>query len=656
MREPVERRLAAILAADVAGYSRLMGADEEGTLERLKAHRRQLIDPKITEHRGRIVKTTGDGVLAEFPSVVDAVRCAAEVQRAMIDRNAEVREDERIAFRIGVNLGDIIVDGDDIFGDGVNVAARLEGLAEPGGICISRVVRDQIRDKLSYPFEDMGEQSVKNIARPVRIYAMNPAAVASTPLVAVPAYPVSGRRRTRPRRAIVIVAIVAAAVGVAIAAWWVLPKGNSPTLAVQSPAAASAQVASASVPRLSIVVLPFLNLSNDPTQEYFADGVTDDLTTDLTRITGSFVIARDTAFTFKGKAVDVKQIGKELGVRYALEGSIRRAGQQVQANVQLIDTETGAHVWADRFNADRADLAKAQDEIVSRLARTLQLEIVEAATRRIEREKPANPEASDFVMRGWAWYYRPTTTASLQEAQRAFERALEIDPQSVDAKIGLAWIVTEYVAEVRPHVVNGASISREQDMAHADQLLREALERDRDQPKAYFVLGRLRRLQNRLIESKNELEKAIALDQNNATAIRQLGITLLFLGQPEAALSHLEYALRLDPLVQNVWFAYFWLGDCQLLLGHADQAIDFLIKSRDANPRAFPLLLAAALGLRGDIDQAKDALAESLKLNPKLNSFAQLAKLPNWNASPQYAALREKTFDVGLRRAGFPEN
>src|SRR5216683_7394239 len=266
MKQPVERRLAAILAADVAGYSRLMGADEEGTHERLQTHRRQLIDPKITEHHGRIVKTTGDGMLAEFPSVVDAVRCAAEMQRGMIDRNAEQPGDRRVEFRVGINLGDVIADGGDIFGDGVNIAARLEALAEPGGICISRVVRDQIRDKLSYPFEDMGEQNVKNIARPVRAYALGAAAVAALPPVTAPARPRSTRRRTSPPR---------------------------------------------EAPRLSIVVLPFANLSNDPDQEYFADGITDDLTTDLSRISGSFVIARNTAFTYKGKPIDAKQIGRE---------------------------------------------------------------------------------------------------------------------------------------------------------------------------------------------------------------------------------------------------------------------------------------------------------------------------------------------------------
>ena len=660
MKQPVERRFAAILAADVAGYSRLMGADEEGTLERLKAHRRELVDPKIKQHRGRIVKTTGDGMLVEFPSVVDAVRCAADMQRAMIDRNAETPEDKHITFRVGVNLGDVIIDGEDIFGDGVNIAARLEALAEPGGLCISRVVRDQIRDKLPYPFEDMGEQSVKNIARPVRTYGMSAATVATIPLVGTPAQPDPARPRMIPRRA-VIAASLFTVIGIGLAAWWAWPHAGSSPVSVQVPANSQSPPAVASTttkpaPRLSIVVLPFINLSNDPEQEYFADGITDDLTTDLTRITDSFVIARNTAFTYKGKAVDVKQIGNELGVRYVLEGSVRRVGQQVQANVQLIDAETGAHVWADRLETDRADLAKAQDEIVSRLARRLQLEIVEAATRRIELEKPVNPDASDFVMRGWAWYYRPTTAASLQEAQGAFGRALEIDPQSVDAKIGLAWIVTEYVAEGRSHVVNGVSISREQDMAHADQLLLEALERDHDQPKAYLALGRLRRLQNRLIESKIELEKAIALDRNNSTAILQLGITLLYLGHPDAAVPHIEYSLQLNPQAQNVWFAYFWLGGSHLLLGQIDEAIDFLMKSRDANPRLPPLFLAAALGLRGDVDEAKAALAESLKLRPEWNSLARLrATFSNWNASPQYAALREKTVDVGLRRAGFPD-
>jgi adenylate cyclase len=488
MKQPVERRLAAILAADVAGYSRLMGADEEGTLERLKALRREVVDPNIQEHRGRIVKTTGDGMLVEFPSVIDAVRCAVEVQRAMIDRNAETPEDQRITFRIGINLGDVIIDGDDIYGDGVNIAARLEALAEPGGICISRVVRDQIRDKLPYEFEDMGEQSVKNIARPVRAYAMSTAVVASTPLVAVQARPGPTRRSMMPGRVVIAVSLVTV-IGIGIAAWWAWPNTGSSSKSVQAPtnASAAASTEAKSAPRLSIVVLPFANLSNDPEQEYFADGITDDLTTDLSHISESFVIARTTAFTYKGKPVDVKQIGRDLGVRYVLEGSVRRGGDQVQVNVQLIDAESGAHLWSERFDTDRANLAKAQDEIVGRLARTLRLEMVEAAARRIEHERPANPDARDYVMRGWAWYYRPVTAATLEESQRAFERALEVDQQSVEAKIGLATALSEGVA-------NGLSRSREQDEARSEKLLIEVLEHSTNNPQAYFAQGRLRRL------------------------------------------------------------------------------------------------------------------------------------------------------------------
>ena len=379
------RRLTAILAADVAGYSRLMGADEEGTHERLKAHRGELTDPKIAEHHGRIVKTTGDGLLVEFPSVVDAVRCAVEVQRGMVERNSAVSADKRIEFRVGINLGDVIVDGDDIFGDGVNIAARLEALAEPGGIWVSRMVHDQVRDKLPYPFEDLGEQSVKNIARPVRVYAISGLAVAATPLVATAIRPDPVRSGVNPK-----------------------PTARS--------------LAEKPVPRLSIVVLPFANLSSDPEQEYFVDAITDDLTTDLSRISGSFVIARTTAFTYRGKPGDVRQIGSDLGVRYVLEGSVRRLGEQVQVNAQLIDAETGRHIWADRFETDRTNLAKAQGEITSRLARTLQLELTEAAGRRLEQDEPANPEASDLVMRGWATFRRPLSAANRKRARELSSR------------------------------------------------------------------------------------------------------------------------------------------------------------------------------------------------------------------------------------------
>jgi adenylate cyclase len=478
----VERKLAAIFAADVEGYSRLMGQDEVGTLRTLTAYR-VIIDRLIASYRGRIFNTAGDSLIADFASAVDAVQCGVEVQDAIAKENADRPADEQMCFRIGIHVGDIIVQGDNLFGDAVNIAARLEALAEPGGICISRVVRDQIRDKLTYRFEDMGEQSVKNITRPVRAYAMNAAGAVLLPSVAAPVERV----------------------------------------------VKEVSKAAPIVPRLSIVVLPFANLSDDPKQDYFPDGITDDLTTDLSRISESFVIARNTAFTYKGKPVDVKKIGRELGVTYVLEGSVRRTGEQVRVNMQLIDTGSGAHIWADRFYTDRADLAETQDEITGRLARMLNLELVADVSRRIELDSGADPDARDFAMRGWSLYYRPYSTASRLEAQRAFERALEIHPASVDARIGIA-------AVLAANLVDGWSNTREQDEARTEQLLLEALERDQNCSMAHFAMGLLRRVQNRLMESQIEFQAAIALDRNNARAHLQLGNTLLFMGQPEAGI------------------------------------------------------------------------------------------------------------------------
>jgi adenylate cyclase len=434
----VDRRLAAILAADVAGYSRLLGRDEAGTLARLTALRRKLVDPKIAEHKGRLVKTMGDGLLVEFASAVDAVRCAAEIQRGMLDWDPDASDGERIAFRIGINLGDVIVQDDDLFGDGVNVAARLEALAEPGGICISGVVWDQIEDRLPYLFVDAGHQTLKNIARPLRIYVLNTAAIAVLP-----------------------------------------PIASAPAMAAATEPPAT--------PRLSIVVLPFTSFSNDREQEYFADAVTGDLTTDLSRISDSFVsdklvIARNTASAYKGKAVDVRQIGRELGVRYVLEGSVRRLGEQVQINIQLIDAETGAHLWADRFDTDCAALMQAQDEITGSIARTLVLELMEAIGRRIEQEEPPNLNARDFVMRGWAWFFRPATPANVVCAQEAFEQALAMEPGSVDARVGVGTILIE-------NVIKRWSQSPDQDLARAEQLLIDALERNRNHPRALFAMS-----------------------------------------------------------------------------------------------------------------------------------------------------------------------
>jgi adenylate cyclase len=599
--EHVERRLAAILAADVAGYSRLMGVDEEGTHKRLKGHYRQLIDPKIKELGGRIVKNTGDGLLAEFPSAVNAVRCAAEIQREIVDREAEVAEDRRIKFRIGINLGDVIVEEDDIYGDGVNIAARLETLAEPGGICISRNVCEYVGDRLPYSFEDMGEQSVKNITRPVRAYAMTATAVPSL-------------------------------------------------LQLPSPAEIVQPINPSTAPRLSIVVLPLLNLSDDPEQEYFADGLTEDLTTDLSRISGSFVIARNTAFTYKGKSVDVKQVGRELGVRYVLEGSVRRAGGQVRVNVQLIDAESGAHLWAERFDGDFITLAEAQDAITGRLAQSLDLKLVEVVDRQIGQESAPNPDALDLVMRGRAWLNRPRSATTRMEAQRAFERALELDPESVDASIGLATASLS-------NVLDGWSTSAKQDEERAGQLLRRALERDTNRPRAHLAMGLLYRLQNRLVEARIEFETAIALDRNFADAYRHLGITLMHLGEPDAAIPFIDKAIRLNPRDPNVAGHYWALGACHLLLGGADQAADLLRRARAGNPRYWyvHLWLGGALALKGDLEEARAAVAEAIKLMPEINSMSRWRGSIPAIKNPQYWTLLEKTVNVGLRRAGFPD-
>jgi TolB-like protein/DNA-binding winged helix-turn-helix (wHTH) protein/Flp pilus assembly protein TadD len=404
-------------------------------------------------------------------------------------------------------------------------------------------------------------------------------------------------------------------------------------------------------PRLSIVVLPFANLSNDPEQQYFVDGITDDVTTDLSRISGSLVIARHTAFTYKGKPVDVTQIGRELGVRYVIEGSVRRSANQVQINVQLIDAETGAYLWADRFETDRTDLAETQNEITGRLARTLNVELIEAASRRIKWENVADPDARDFAMRAWARLLRgPLSAATTQEALQFAERALEIDPGLVEAKLGIA-------AMLDGRLTNGWSSSVEEDQAREERLLREVLKDDPNNPRAHISLGVLRRFQNRLGEARIELETAIALDRNHTVAFRNLGITLIQMGKPEEAIPYIEKSIRLSPHDPSIVANYSSLGECHLFLGHLNQAIELLRKARAANPPAFGtvLILAGALGLRGDIDEARAEIAEASMLKPEVNSLAAWRAYAPWIANPPYWALREKTVNVGLRRAGFSD-
>ena len=637
---PSVRRLTAILAADVAGYSRLMGVDEEGTHERLKAHLRELVNPKIGEHHGRIVKNTGDGFLAEFPSVVDAVRCATEVQRAMADRNSGTPEDKRITFRIGVNLGDVIAEEHDIYGDGVNVAARLEALAEPGGICISRVVRDQIRDKLPYPFEDRGEQSVKNIVRSVRVYALRPETIAEMPVAGAP---IAVHRR---RRSIVapIAAAVAGVLVIAVIIWWVWPAMKPSTSPIVAGASSVAKPFVA--PRLSIVVLPFANLGDDRQQQYFADGVTEDLTTDLSRIAHMFVISRNTAFTYRDKPVDAKQIGRELGVRYILEGSVRRSGNQVRVNTQLIDAATDAHLWAERFDRDVGDLFALQNDITRQIAVALSAELVSAEAVRLTE----HPDALDYVLRARAASNKGATPANFSQAVDLYEQALALDARSVEVQSMLALTLSG-------RVLAGMTSSRADDIARAKKLTTQALTASPSSTLAHFANGQLLRAESRCEEAVLELEVVIASYRNSPNALHSLASCKILTGAIEEAIPLEEQAIRLGPRDPFVYSRYLAIGQVHLLQSRVEEGIVWLEKARGSNPASpYPhSWLASAYGLQGDLRRATAELAEANRLLGGKGFSSILYMRAGYWGVPKIRALFEDTYFAGLRKAGMPE-
>jgi TolB-like protein/class 3 adenylate cyclase/Flp pilus assembly protein TadD len=599
---PPVRRLAAILAADVAGYSRLMGADEEGTHERLQVHLAELVNPKIAEHRGRVVKNTGDGMLVEFPSVLDAVRCAAEVQRGMIDRDPDVPEEHRIRFRIGINLGDVIVEPEDIFGDGVNIAARLEAFAEPGGICVSGTVRDHIADRLPYAFEDIGEQSVKNIARLVRVYALRPEAIAGLPASTL----------------------------------------SSATL-ISQPVVA---------PPLSIVVLPFLNIGNDPKQQYFADGITEDLTTDLSRLADMVVISRNTAFTFKDRRVDTRQIGRELGVRYVLEGSVRRSGHQVRVNAQLVDAETDAHLWAERFDGSTGDPFALQDWVTRRIALALDLELIRAeASRRID-----NLDAFDCILRGRSIAAKPPTRDNYDDAISWFGRALALDPQSAEAQSLLA-------DALAGRVLDQMTDTAAADIGRAQDLVGQALATSPRSSIAHYVNANILRQMRRCDEAISEYQTVIELDRNEPGAYANLGWCKLLTGAIEEAIPALEQALRLSPRDNRAGNWHARIGLVHLLQSQTDEALLWLAKAGSTSP-ALPYvhaLLASTYGLKGGTERAAAELAEAQRLSAA-NRYWSIARLKaagldgsGFWGTPKTRALFEAVYFSGLRKAGMPE-
>ena len=588
------RKIAAILVADVVGYSRLARADEERTLARLRALRGDLIEPAIAVHHGRIVKGTGDGFIADFRSVVDAARCAIEVQTGMIERNAGVASDRRIEFRIGAHLGDVVEEADgDLMGDGVNIAARLEGICTAGAICLSEQAYWQVKGRLDLAAADLGLMQLKNIAEPIRVYSLQ----VGQPAPAKPAEPSA-------------------------------PEKSGP-------------------PRLSIVVLPFANMGADPEQEHFVDGITESLTTDLSRIRGAIVIARNTAFTYKGKPFDVKTIGRELNVRYVLEGSVQRSGNRMRVNVQLVDAETGSHLWAERFDKPLTDLFDMQDEIVGRLANTLSAQI--AAVEARHAEQAPNPNSMDLFFQGLSWFHRGRTPNHVAQARSFFDRALAADPHNVDALVGSA--AADIADGGNSFVADPAAA-----FAAAEAKLTKALSSFPDHARGHVYLGYVEILTKRAQEGIAECEHALALDRNLADAHAFIGLAKIFTGRAEEAETHIAEALRLSPRDTT---AYAWLTEAGIAknhLGDCEQAVLWCRRAIEAN-RNYPeshFHLAVALARLGRLGEANSAVKAGLALNP---SFTVSRARVDWTAmsdDPTHPQQLAPIFE-GLRRAGLPE-
>jgi adenylate cyclase len=585
--ERVERRLAAILAVDVAGYSRLMGEDEEGTLAALRAVRRELSDPKIAEHRGRIVKTTGDGLLVEFASVVDAVRCAVEVQRTLSERNAGVPADKRIEFRVGIHQGDIIVEDGDIFGDGVNIAARLETLAEPGGICVSARVQEDAAGKLDLAFEDIGKQQLKNIARPVRVFRAQVGAPKTAAEIRPP-----------------------------------LPLPDKP----------------------SLVVLPFQNMTGDAEQEYFVDGMVEEITTAIARLPWLFVIARNSAFTYKGKSVDVKQVAQELGVRYVLEGSVRKAGNRVRITGQLIDTTTGAHIWADRFDCALDDIFELQDQVASSVAGAIEPKLRQSEIERASRKPAANLTAYDLCLRALAQSYRYTDEGVAQAVVLA-RQALAIDPSYAPpaAMIGFCRVLQR---------IQGWGALSDQDIGEACRLARQALEAERDDAETIWQAAyTLFVLAGEAERAPAALDRALALNPNAAHAWMARGNIHALRDQPEAAIEAIERARRLSPFDPYSFIYAGIVAIAHLVARRFEQAIEWADRALHDQPRfasAMRIKVAANAHL-GRLDEARAELGRLLAIDPKL-TIAGLREFARF-ATPEVLEL----YVTGLRLAGLPE-
>jgi adenylate cyclase len=634
----VDRRLAAILAADVFGYSRLMGADEEGTLAQLKTHRRQLIDPKIKQHHGRIVKTTGDGMLVEFASPIEAVRCAIEVQRGMVTRNNDIRADKRIIFRVGINLGDVIAEKGDLFGEGVNIAARLEALSEPGGIAISRTVRDQIRDRLPIVFVDAGEHEVKNIARPVRVYALSAGAVGKLDAESLSEAP--QRRPSWLHVAVFVVAVASAGL-----AWFVYNHLPAPS-----------SVGATTVQGPTVAVLPFDNLTGDPAQATFADGLSEELISDLSRFQELRVLARNTTFTYKGKAVDVSEVGRKLNANYVIEGSVRHVGNQIKATAQLIDVADGNHVWSENYERDATatDLA-IQDEVAGRISGSVGTWFGAIARTELERSrgKPVTDLTAYECMVGAA------AAARLQEASEPMRRAracleslVQHEPNYADA-----WSMLALVRYVQRPFGAGLDPPESEDLdkrAYLVDLTMQAASRAVQlAPQNAFARASLARayfLACQGDQLRVEAEKAIALNPNDATTLGSLGSLLGFTGQWDLGVAMTKKAITLRGADTPNWYWRVLFND-DWFHGRYQQALDSAQKALVEQSWLDQMNMAYALSSLGRIDEAKAHVATLLKLKPDLNIRQVMAYQKMWCIEPAY---REKQANA-LRQAGLPE-
>ena len=578
----MERRLAAIFAADVAGFSRLVGADEEGTVARLQSHRRELIEPKIAEHQGRLVKTTGDGVLVEFASPVRALRCAIDVQHGMAKRNADIPEGKRIEFRIGINLGDVVVEEDgDIFGDGVNVAARLENIAEPGTVFISRTVRDFVTDAAELALEDLGERELKNIVRPVQVFRIAP-----------PTH------------------VVAAA---------------------QAPAPAVPQ-------KPSIAVLPFTNMSGDAEQEYFSDGMTEDLITDLSKVSALFVIARNSSFAYKGRAVKVQEIGRDLGVRFVLEGSIRKSGNRVRIAAQLIDAESGGHLWAERFDRDLTDIFATQDEVVEKIVRALAVTLTHGEEKRLRRRGTENVAAYEAVLRARE-LLGGATRETVAQARAMYRRAIELDPTYAVPHAGLAATgVSNYVSDWAD--------DPDAELDQAERWARRALELDDSEPFAHMALGHVMLWRRDHDGALAEFRSMIALDPNFAQGYAATGLALMYAGRAAEALEPFALAMRLDPHYPSIVLHY--VAQANFSLGNYGTAAKQLTQriARTPGTDSSRMMLAACYGHLGRAEEARAIWAELMKVNPEF-SLAQRERVLPYKDPRDFARIAE-----GLAKAG----